>query len=86
LNKKLASSVGQALAPDNVDLPGGMKIIQHTKGKALRIVVTVPKERFETLISTTDQLLSHIQTAIQTVETVELKNKFDRPAHPKRRP
>ncbi len=65
-----------------------MQIDQKKHGRDLIIKISVSKrsgKAFETLISTIDEFLSHIQTATQTLEKLELMAQLDRPENTKRR-
>ena len=88
-DKRIAKVIGEALSPDNIDLPQGMQIDQKILGRNLNVRVSISKVStipIETLISTLDEFLSHIQTATHTLETTELGLKIDRSKDNKRRP
>jgi tRNA threonylcarbamoyladenosine modification (KEOPS) complex Pcc1 subunit len=56
-DEKTAQSVNNALLPDNVRIPSGMKIAQIRNGSSLEINIMVDDSvSFETLISTIDEL------------------------------
>jgi hypothetical protein len=64
-DSKTAKTIDEALAPDNVKLPKGMKIYQVQRGRILRIEVSIQGNRaVETLTSTLDEFVSHIQVAV----------------------
>ncbi len=68
-SKKTAEAVDRALSPDNINLPGGMKISQSRRLDKLRITVEVGDlEQLTTLISTLDEFLAHVQTATKVLE------------------
>jgi tRNA threonylcarbamoyladenosine modification (KEOPS) complex Pcc1 subunit len=68
-SKKTAEAVDRALSPDNINLPGGMKISQTRRLDKLRITVEVEDtEQLATLIATLDEFLAHAQTAIKVLE------------------
>jgi hypothetical protein len=72
----MARAVDDALSPDNVDLPKGMKIVQRRLGNELSIRVTIQdgdSNQIETLISTLDEFVSHIHASIQALQRAELR-------------
>ena len=76
-DERTAQAVSNALLPDNVSVPRGMILNQKQKGKQLFIDVMieeVTRNPIETLISTLDEFLSHIQTSVQSIERIELKH------------
>jgi len=73
-DKKTLKAVSRSLKPDNVNFPKGMKFAQKTKNNELRFIILQQSEHennFETLISTLDEIVSHIYTATSTIEKTE---------------
>lgn len=73
-DKKTLKAVSVSLKPDNVNFPKGMKFAQKTKGKELRFIIlqqSGQENKFETLISTLDEIVSHIHSATSTIEKTE---------------
>jgi len=69
---RTAKAVNDALTPDNINLPKGMKINQVRRGSNLTIKVSADKlDSINSVISTLDELVSHAHTAVQTLEKVE---------------
>ncbi len=68
-----ARAINESLLPDNINVPEGMKINQVRRGKTLRIEVSLSKEEkeIETMTSTLDEFVSHMQTAVQTLEKIQ---------------
>ena len=72
-------AVDSSLTPDNVDFPKGMTFSQKMviQQNELRITISFgggPGEdarKIETLISTLDEILSHIYSASNTIEQAE---------------
>lgn len=61
-NEKTARALAEALAPDNLETPDGMKII--TKSKEQKVFTEISfRGRIKTLIATIDDLLSCLQAA-----------------------
>jgi hypothetical protein len=57
-----------------VDFPSGMIFSQKKKNKELRISIQFDRgetKKIETLISTLDEIVSHISTASKTIEKAE---------------
>ena len=71
-DKKTASSISDALAPDNINIPRGMAIRQGTSGNSITIEVEAEtKASLETLISTLDEFVSHVYSATQTLGRID---------------
>ena len=72
-DSKTARSVHLALSPDNVNLPKSLSIKQRLQGRTLQINVDVVggPNPIETLISTLDEFVAHIQTATVMLDKVE---------------
>lgn len=73
-DRKTLRAVDSSLAPDNIDFPAGLKFSQKTSDNELRISVEIEGEqskKIETLISTFDEILSHIDSAVKTIEKAE---------------
>ena len=67
------SAVDASLRPDNLEFPSGMDFSQRKRGQRLTIFIGIdrrPKD-FETLISTLDELVSHIYSATSALEKAE---------------
>ena len=68
---RTAKAVNNALLPDNIDIPSGMKIEQALKGRAVRVTVSVENlESVTALISTLDEFVTHMQAAVATLGKV----------------
>lgn len=66
-----AAAIASALSPDNVNLPRNMELCQTRREKTLRIEVSVKQtQSLDTLISTLDELVSHIQATLETLQKV----------------
>lgn len=66
-----AAAIDTALSPDNVNLPRNMELCQTRRGKTLRVEVSVKQtQSLDTLISTLDELVSHIQATLETLQKV----------------
>lgn len=61
-DEKTAGAVRDSLLPDNVAIPEEMSVKVDVKGKMVVVEVS-STGRWETLISTVDELLEHIQLA-----------------------
>lgn len=73
-NAKTAKAVNNALLPDNVNLPRGMKIKQELKGKTVKVTVSVETlDSFPTLISTLDEFVTHIHVAVGALQKSQEK-------------
>ena len=73
-DRKILKAVSNSLKPDNVNFPKGMNFAQKTKDKELRFIILQQSEqenKFETLISTLDEIVSHIYTATSAIEKTE---------------
>jgi hypothetical protein len=73
-DKKSLKAVSTSLEPDNVNFPEGMKFSQKIKKKNLTISIALESGRdnqFEMLISTLDEIVSHIYSAVSTIERTE---------------
>ncbi|MDG6996287.1 MAG: hypothetical protein JRN52_10225 [Nitrososphaerota archaeon] len=70
------NAVNASLLPDNIGFPEGMKFSQRKKGKELEIIIEMSrnKTKIETLISTLDEIVSHIHSASSTLTMVENLN------------
>ena len=73
---KILDTVDYSLEPDNVDFPSGMKFLQKSsKGRKELAITIMFKEsearKIETLISTLDEILSHVYSSTRTVEKAE---------------
>lgn len=75
-DSRTLNAVNSSLLPDNIDFPEGMKFTQRKNGKELEITVDMygSDRSIETLISTLDELVSHIHSAISTLQVVESLN------------
>ena len=67
-------AVDNSLVPDNINFPRGMKFLQRKRGKTLEISIDMDQgeTQIETLISTLDEIVSHIYTASNTIEKAEI--------------
>ena len=72
-DQKIARAIEVSLTPDNVDFPEGVQFEQRLVSKELLIEVDqAASDRYvETLISTLDEIVSHIQTAVAAIEKTE---------------
>ena len=72
-DRKTAKAIAASLAPDNVDFPSGMTFQQKLESKELVIKISqrASDRQVETLISTLDEIVSHIQTAANAIEKTE---------------
>ena len=72
-DQKIARAIEVSLTPDNVDFPEGVHFEQRLVSKELLIEVDqAASDRYvETLISTLDEIVSHIQTAVAAIEKTE---------------
>ena len=71
-DEKTAQSVNNALLPDNVKIPSGMKIAQIRNGSSLEInIMADDSVSFETLISTIDEFVSHVSAVTQTIDRLD---------------
>jgi len=73
-DRKTLRAVSASLEPDNVNFPEGMKFLQKTKEKQLLISIIQESgkdNQFETLISTLDEIVSHIYSATSAIEKAE---------------
>ena len=68
-SSRIGKAVHQALLPDNINLPKGMKINQVVRGKNLTISVTC--DSIETMINTLDEFTSHMDVALKAIEVEE---------------
>ncbi|MCL4517681.1 MAG: hypothetical protein M1587_00620 [Thaumarchaeota archaeon] len=75
-DKKLLNAVNASLLPDNIDFPEGMRFSQRKRGKELEISIGIDRSKgtIETLISTLDEVVSHIHSAFSTLQLVENLN------------
>ena len=73
-DKNTLDAVDSSLAPDNINFPRGMKFFQRKRGKTLEISIDMDQgeSQIETLISTLDEIVSHIYTASNTIEKAEI--------------
>jgi hypothetical protein len=82
-DNKTASSISDALTPDNIDLPKGMRIVQEVERNSIMISIAAKEmTTFETLISTLDEFVSHVYSATQTLSRIDTAN--DRHKDPQR--
>ena len=66
----VAGAVERGLAPDNVDLPAGMKLhMQRTEGKLM--VEVEHQGPLETLAATVDEIISHVDACCRTLTELE---------------
>lgn len=80
-NAREAKVIDKALSPDNQNLPKGMSIKQHSRGKDFTVRILMSKEAqtpLETLISTLDEFVAHTQAVVETLDKVERKTIHDR--------
>jgi hypothetical protein len=73
-SRKSLDAIDSSLAPDNIDFPAGMSFSQKKIGKELRVSISIQSiesKKIETLISTLDEILAHIYSAIKTIEKAE---------------
>ncbi|MCL5068975.1 MAG: hypothetical protein M1368_11600 [Thaumarchaeota archaeon] len=72
-DKKVLDAVNASLLPDNINFPEGMKFSQRKKGRELEISIELKdsKRKIETLVSTLDEILSHIHSMTDTLRLVE---------------
>jgi len=66
-------AVDNSLVPDNINFPRGMKFSQLKQGKTLEVSIEIDQgeRQIETLISTLDEIVSHIYSATNTIEKAE---------------
>ena len=82
-DNKTASSISDALTPDNIDLPKGMRIVQEVERNSITISIEVKEmSSLETLISTLDEFVSHVYSVTQTLNRIDILN--DRHKDPQR--
>jgi hypothetical protein len=67
-------AIDASLRPDNVDFPNGMRFSQRKILPKRELVVSVNMEEIgglmlERLISTLDEVVSHVETASRTLES-----------------
>ncbi len=72
-DQKTTKAIAASLAPDNVNFPHGMTFRQIVGSKELTIDIHLraSDHQIETLISTFDEIVSHIQTAANAIEKTE---------------
>jgi len=63
----VAQALYSTLTPDNRNFPRGLKMNMRVEDELL-ILDLVSWGRVETLISTIDEILDHIQTSLETLE------------------
>ena len=72
---KTLRAIDVSLTPDNISFPEGMKFSQTTKGAELKIKIDLDLgeegRQFETLISTLDEIVLHIYSAVNVIEKAE---------------
>ena len=69
-NNKIADSIVEALLPDDRSAPPSLKLRTWSKGKLLNSEIEC-KGKFETFISTVDDLLASIQVAEKNLEILK---------------
>ena len=69
-SRKIAESILAALAPDNVDLPGGMELQMYTESTKLRVIISCDIDCADTLAATVDEVLGHIRLALAAESSV----------------
>ncbi len=69
-DQRLIKALYEALYPDNVDLPKGLDLnMQHTTD---RLTIQLRStSRFETLISTVEEILEDIHSALSSIDAVK---------------
>lgn len=66
VGRERASEICRVLAPDNVDMPDGLKIHMDTI-KTMAIIDMHSTVNVQQLIGTVDEILSHVQVALDVV-------------------
>jgi tRNA threonylcarbamoyladenosine modification (KEOPS) complex Pcc1 subunit len=67
LSREKAESVKKALEPDNVDFPEGLSLYVENIGNKL-VFNFESKENMKKLIGTIDEVLEHVQVALNVIE------------------
>lgn len=67
---RLAKVLYDALYPDNINLPRGLHIEMLQEGSRLTVSL-VSEFRFETLISTVEEMLDDIHSALTSIDVVK---------------
>lgn len=70
LDRRLIKALYNALYPDNIDLPDGLHIKMGRRGGKLTIEVE-SEFRLETLISTIEEMLEDIHSALTSIQVVK---------------
>lgn len=71
---RTAKAVSASLVPDNTDFPAGMQFTQNLCSNRLQFRIEQRhggEHEIETLRSTLDEIVSHIQTATAAIEMTE---------------
>jgi hypothetical protein len=68
-DRKLINAIYEALNPDNIDFPEGLRISLE-KSEDKLIVKIESSRKIETLISTVDEILENIQSLVDTLKGV----------------
>ncbi len=69
-NSKEAEAVTRAISPDNLEVPGGLRVKTVRRGSSLSTLVDC-KKSLETFIATLDDLLACASVAEKAVESVK---------------
>lgn len=69
--ERLVKTIADSLAPDNVEIPEGMSIGMRVEGGKLVVVVSHDIEKIDTLLSTIDEILEHVQLVERSLSTVK---------------
>ena len=72
-NEKIANSIAKALTPDDKLAPSHLKVRTWNKDGELNSIIEC-KDKFDTFISTIDDLLASIQAAEKNIEIVNSDN------------
>jgi len=65
--ERVARGIYDSLMPDNIDFPEGLEMNMSLSDRILMIDLA-STDRFETLISTLEEIFSHIQLALDVLE------------------
>ena len=68
-DRKLIKAIYEALNPDNIEFPEGLRISLEKSEEKL-IVKIESNRKIETLISTVDEILENIQSLVDTLKGV----------------
>jgi len=72
-NEKIANSIAKALTPDDKFAPSYLKVRTWNEDGELNSKIEC-KDRFDTFISTIDDLLASIQAAEKNIEIIDSDN------------